>query len=134
MKADKVEEFVRFAKDLGHVFIATADSRGMPHIAAAGRLDCTGEQSITVREWFCPGTVSNLNVNKHVSIVAWRKEPDTGYQLLGTVIKTQDAGVLDGYAPEVEQAHPMPQIEKEILIEVENIIEFKLAPHSDLED
>lgn len=134
MKADKLENVVRLAKDLGYVFIATADSRGMPHIAAAGKLECAGEQSVTVREWFCPGTVANLDVNKHVSIVAWCKESDTGYQLLGTVTKIRDAGVLDGYAPEVEQTHPMPQIEKELLIKVERIIEFKLAPHSDLED
>ena len=134
MKADKFEKVVRLAKDLGYVFIATADSRGMPHIAAAGKLDSTGEQSVTAREWFCPGTVANLHENKCISIVVWSKELDTGYQLLGTVTKIRNTGVLDGYAPEVEQTHPMPQIEKELLIKVEKIIEFKLAPHSDLED
>lgn len=134
MKADKLEKVVRLAKDLGYVFIATADSRGMPHVAAAGKLEHAGKQNVTVREWFCPGTVANLDVNKCISIVAWRRQPDAGYQLLGTVMKILDTGVLDGYAPEVERAHPMPQIEKELLIKVEKIIEFKLSPHSDLED
>jgi hypothetical protein len=134
MKDDKLEKVVRLAKDLGYVLIATADRRGMPHIAAAGKLEYAGGQNVAVKEWFCPGTVANLDVNKCVSIVAWRRQPDSGYQLLGTVTKILDVGVLDGYAPELERVHPIPQVEKELLIKVEKIIEFKLAPHTDLEE
>jgi hypothetical protein len=133
MKAEELEKVVRLAKDLGYVLIATADRQGTPHVAAAGKLEYTGGQEIAVKEWFCPGTVANLDVNKRISIVAWRRQPDTGYQLLGTVTKILDMGVLDGYAPELEGAHPLPQVEKQLVIKVEKIIEFKLAPHSDLE-
>ena len=134
MKVDSLEKVVRMAKDLGYVFIATADRKGMPHMAAAGKLEYAGGQNVTVREWFCPGTVANLDDNKCISIVAWSRQPDTGFQLLGTVTKILDIGVLDGYAPELERGHPMPQVEKELLIKVEKIIEFKLAPHTDLEE
>lgn len=36
MKAEKLAEAIRLAKKAGHVLIATADERGMPHITAAG--------------------------------------------------------------------------------------------------
>jgi hypothetical protein len=134
MKADKLEKAVRLAKDLGYVLIATADQQGMPHVAAAGKLEYAGGQNVAVKEWFCPGTVANLDVNKRISIVAWRRQPDSGYQLLGTVTRILDVGVLDGYAPELEGAHALPQVEKQLLVKVERIIEFKLAPHSDLEE
>lgn len=133
MKTDKLEKVVRLAKDLGYVLIATADHRGMPHMAVAGKLEYTGGQNVTVKEWFCPGTVANLDVNKCISIVAWRRQSDAGYQLLGTVTKILDVGVLNGYAPELERAHPTSQVEKELQVKVEEIIEFKLAPHTDLE-
>jgi hypothetical protein len=53
--------------------------------------------------------------------------------LLGTTTKIFDVDVIDGYAPEAEQMPPMPQIERELLIKVDTILEFKLAPHTDLE-
>ena len=134
MKVDSLEKVVRIAKDLGYVFIATADRKGMPHMAAAGKLEYAGGQNVTVREWFCPGTVANLDVNKNISIVAWHRESDVGYQLLGTTTKIFDVDVLDGYAPETEQMPPSPQIERELLIKVDKILEFKLAPHTDLEE
>jgi hypothetical protein len=134
MKAEKLEKVVRLAKDLGYVLIATADRLGMPHIAAAGKMEFIDGQNVAIKEWFCPGTVANLDVNKCISIVAWHRHPDSGYQMLGTVTKILDVAVLDGYAPELEGAHPIPQVEKELLVKVEKIIEFKLAPHTDLEE
>jgi hypothetical protein len=74
MKAEELEKVIRFAKDLGYVLIATADRQGTPHMAAAGKLEYVGEQNVVVKEWFCPGTVANLDVNKSISIVAWHKE------------------------------------------------------------
>jgi hypothetical protein len=134
MKADNLEKVVRLAEDLGYVLIATADRKGMPHMAAAGKLEYAGGQNVAVKEWFCKGTVANLDVNKSISIVAWRRRPDVGYQLLGTVTKILDVGVMDGYAPELEHAHPLPHVEKQLVVKVDKILKFKLAPHTDLEE
>jgi hypothetical protein len=134
MKTEELEKVMRFAKDLGYALIATADRKGMPHMAAAGKLEYTGGQNVSVREWFCPGTVANLAVNKSISIVTWRRESDVGYQLLGTTTKIFDVDAIDGYTPEAEQMHTMPQIERELLIKVDKILVFKLAPHTDLEE
>jgi hypothetical protein len=128
---NKLKKIVHLAESVGCVFIATADDKAMPHIAAASRLDYADVEHVTVSEWFCPGTVANLRLNKSVSIVVWSRDTDTGFQLLGTVEKVHDAAILDGYAPAIEQTHPMPQIRKSLLIKVERILDFTLAPHSD---
>ena len=134
MNAEKLAEAVRLAKKAGHVLVATADARGMPHVTAAGRLEPAGNSAVAVTEWFCPGTVSNLQKNKAVSVVVWTKPLERGLQLLGYLEAVQDLGVLDGFAPAVEKDHPMPQIEKRVVIKVEKVLEFCLGPHSDVED
>lgn len=132
MKAEKLGEVVHLAEKVGHVFVATADPGGMPHITAAGKLELAPEGRVTVTEWFCPGTVANLHANKCISVVVWAKDFDSGYQLLGRLDKIKNLGILDGYAPGLEGEPPLPQVEKQLLIKVEKIIEFKLGPHSDV--
>lgn len=136
MKIEMLRETVRLAQAAGFVMIATANEQGMPHITAAGRLELIDENEadIAVTEWFCPGTVSNLQKNKHVSIVVWTKKLETGFQLLGQLTGVRDIGILDGYSPKREGQHPLPQVEKRLLIKVEKILEFRLGPHSDVED
>jgi len=134
MKPDSLADAVNLAREIGHVFVATADATAMPHIAAAGRLAPAPNRCVTVTEWFCPGTVANLQQNKHVAIVVWNRDSDTGYQLIGEVQESRDLGILDGYAPALEGRPPLPQVQRQLLIKVERILDFKLAPHSDTED
>ena len=136
MKIEMLRETVRLAHAAGFVMIATSSEQGMPHITAAGRLELIDENEadIAVTEWFCPGTVANLQKNKHVSIVVWTKKLETGFQLLGQLTGVRDIGILDGYSPKREGEHPLPQVEKRLLIKVERILEFRLGPHSDVED
>jgi hypothetical protein len=134
MKEEKIKEAVLLAQKTGHIFLATANTNGMPHVTAAGKLEAAYGGHVTVTEWFCPGTIANLRNNKHVSIIVWDKETDTGYQLLGRWDKINDMEILDGFAPELELEPPLPQIEKQLLIKIEKILAFKVAPHSDLED
>jgi hypothetical protein len=134
MKPERIAEVLRLAVRAGHVLVATADERGMPHITAAGKLEPASNSKVAVTEWFCPGTVANLQKNKYVSIVAWTKLLEKGFQMLGRLESVEDVGVLDGYAGKREGRPPMPQIEKRLLINVEKILEFRLGPHSDVED
>jgi hypothetical protein len=134
MKAERLRGVVHLAEKVGHVFVATADPGGMPHVTTAGKLELAPEGRVIVTEWFCPGTVANLHANKYISVVVWAKDSDSGYQLLGRLDKIKDLGILDGYAPELEEEPPLPQVEKQLLIKVEKIIEFKPGPHSDIED
>jgi len=54
MNPAKLREVEQLAAKVGHVFITTADSKGQPHLAAAGKLAQTPEKHLMVMEWFCP--------------------------------------------------------------------------------
>ncbi len=134
MKIEKLNQAVTIAKKTGQVFIATADTDGAPHIACAGKITAEAGDRLAVTEWFCPGTVANLQKNKNISIAVWDKQTDTGLQVLGRVENIQDMAILDGYSPAVERQYPLPQVERKLLIKVEKILDFKLGPHSDIEE
>lgn len=134
MKEEKLREIAALAEKVGHVLIATADSGGQPHIAAARQLAVTSEGSVAVREWFCPNTVANLKFNSRVSLVVWDMVKDTGHQLSGTMVEMRDVDVLNGYAPQIERDKIIPQVERRLVISVKKITEFKCAPHSDVEE
>jgi hypothetical protein len=133
MKTDRLKEISVFAQRVGHIFVATADKKGLAHISAAGKLTLNAKGLLSVSAWFCPGTVANLSENRSISLVVWDAKEDVGFQLLGKVKDIQDVGVLDGYAPAIEAKARLPQVERKLLVEVDKIIEFRYAPHSDIE-
>ena len=122
----------RLAAKTGHVFIATADAKGWPHLAAARRLDITRDGHARLTEWFCPGTVANLQVNPRLAIVVWDATTDAGYQIIGELESIKDVGVLDGYSPREEKRHPVPQIERQLLVHIDRVVDFTRAPHTDV--
>ncbi len=133
MKITALGDAVKLAKRLGHIFIGTVGHDGLPHIAAAGKLNLETEDHIEVTAWFCPETVANLQTNRAISLVIWDPEPDKGYQLLGETEQIVELAFLDGYLPEQEEGHPLPQIERKLVIRIDKILDFTHAPHSDIE-
>lgn len=134
MKMEKLKKAVGLSRRIGFVCVATADRRGMPHIATAGKMELADEGYLAITEWFCPGTMANLQTNKFVSIVVWDRDSDSGYQMLGKLERIEELGILNGYAPDLESGPPLPQVERRLLIKVQKITDFKLGPHSDAED
>ena len=129
-----LEMAVALAQKLQHIFVATADEAGLPHIAAAAKLSSLGEGRVAVAAWFCPGTMANLQENKRVSLVIWDSQKDLGYQLLGETEGVEELAMLDGYAPGEEKEPSPPQVERKLIVRVERIIDFRHAPHSDREE
>ncbi|MBN1180317.1 MAG: pyridoxamine 5'-phosphate oxidase family protein [Anaerolineae bacterium] len=127
-----LSKVVALAEEVGHVLVATADAAGLPHVASAGRLTLAPDGRVLLAEWFCPGTMSNLQQNRRIALVVWNADTDTGYQLLGKVEQVRDLAILDGYAPEQEDESPPPQVERELLVRVDKILDFSHAPHSDV--
>ncbi|MGY6275121.1 hypothetical protein [Methylomonas sp. MgM2] len=74
-----------------------------------------------------------MSENPLISLVIWDAQKDEGYQLLGAVVDVRDLAVLDGYAPGVDDEQQLPQIERELLMRVDQILEFTHRPHSDIE-
>jgi hypothetical protein len=132
MKRDVIKKAVEMGKRLGHVFVATADPAGLPHVAAASRIEAEPEGRVAVSEWFCPGTLANLQANPNVSIVAWDHVSDTGFQILGVADGLEEMAVMDGLSPDLRK--PLPQVERKIHVRIEKIIDFSHAPHSDVEE
>lgn len=131
MNQETMEKVLEIAGHLKHVYVATADRQGLPHISAAGRLQITPEGDLAVSEWFCPGTLINARENPKVSLVVWRSEIDSGYQVLGEIIEIRDLAMLDGYSPEAGAGAWIPQVERQLIIRPEKVLAFQHAPHSD---
>ena len=134
MNPQSLAEAVALAARIGYVFIATADTSGKPHLAAARRLTRRKGHQVAVSDWLCPETVVNLRQNRSLSLVAWDPVADHGFQLLGTLAEMNDLEMLDGYSPDLEKKGPIPQVDRELLVQVEQVLEFKIAPHSDREE
>lgn len=130
MNGEALEAAVALAGQVGHAFVATADARGLPHLAAAGAVSIAAADQVGVTEWFCPGTMENLDDNRQIALVIWDPEADRGYQLLGRVMEVKEQAVMDGYVPE-EAEGTLPQVERELVIRVDEILHFRKGPHSD---
>jgi len=134
MNSEILKKAVRLGEELGHVFVATADTAGLPHVAAAGKISLESEDRVAVMEWFCPRTVANLKVNRRVSIVVWNQKSDMGFQLLGKCEKVEEVCMMNGYLPGLEDQKPLPQVERKLIVQIEKITDFRHAPHSDVEE
>lgn len=134
MNTEILERAVQLANKVGYVFVATAYANKWPHVAAAGRLALTPDSRVVVTEWFCPGTMANLQVNPRLSLVVWDSVIDVGYQLTGELKEIKDLGMLNGYASQVEAKIIVPQVERQLSVHINKVIEFKRAPHSDVEE
>ena len=127
-----IKQAVTLADKLGHIFVATADAQGLPHVAAAASMSSIAENKVAVSAWFCPGTLANLDHNRLVSLTVWDEAADIGFQLLGRVDCIGEKAVMNGYLPETEHSAPLPQVEKVLEVAVDKVIAFSHAPHSDV--
>lgn len=134
MKTEAIRSAIQLASKTAHIFIATADTSGVPHVAAAGEIRQESADHVSVAAWFCPGTLKNLQKNKKISMVVWDAADDRGFQLLGQVEQIEELAVLNGYAPEIEDRSPVPQVERSLSVHVDKVIHFSHAPHSDVEN
>jgi uncharacterized protein len=134
MHRDPIKEAVKLGSRMKYAMISTADAEGLPHVAASRKITVEPDGSIGISEWFCPGTLANLQVNPRVSIVVWDPDKDSGYQILGISKKITDSSMMDGYSRDLEKGRPLPQMERKVHVQVDRVIHFSHAPHSDMEE
>ena len=133
MDRDPLLRAEALAEQVGHVFVATADAEGLPHLAAAGTLALRPEDHVVLTEWFCSETLRNIDENRLVGLVVWDAESDSGYQIAGEVEEVNDLSMLDGYQDD-QTLEPLPQVERELVVRVEKVLAFSQGPHSDVPD
>lgn len=122
-------EAMALAGQVNHLFVATADAAGVPHLAIAERIVLEGEDLVTVTAWFCPRTAENVDANAKVALVVWDRGRDAGFQLVGEVEQVLDLAILNGFLP--EESEPVPQIERKLVVRVRHVLRFSHAHHSD---
>ena len=130
MKDEMLKEAIHLHKQGGYSFLATASAKGVPHIACAGNIERVSDDSIAITECFCPHTVRNLSENNSLSLVLWDQGKDTGFQLLGTSQRLEDASLFDNPADK-ESRPPVPQGAWKLLMNVNKVLAFTHAPHTD---
>ncbi|MDD5254451.1 MAG: pyridoxamine 5'-phosphate oxidase family protein [Candidatus Omnitrophica bacterium] len=124
-------EVIVTAEGARHIFVTSADKEGRPHLAAAEKVSLDHRGLLAIELWPCPATLRNAQENKHVSLIIWDAERDSGYQLSGEVEGVQEDAFLDGYIPQAGKINPPPRVKRMLLIRVEQVVEFTRAPHSD---
>jgi predicted pyridoxine 5'-phosphate oxidase superfamily flavin-nucleotide-binding protein len=127
----RLTQALELAADVRTILVATADGEGRPHLAVAGKILGLADGRVAVFEWFCPGTVANLEKNPRISLVVWDPGRDIGYQLVGEAERVEDVAFLDGHLPELESVRPVPQTQRRITVRVTGIMAFSRAPHTD---
>ena len=78
--------------------------------------------------------MENIAGNPRVSLTVWDQKADTGYQLLGEVERREDTAMLDGYVPQAKQGTALPQVQRRLLVRVDSVLDFRRAPHTDVEE
>ena len=133
MDEQTLNSTVNYSKKGGLTFLATASKMGVPHIAPSNSPEKISERHITTQMWYCAGTLGNLEVNKHISVITWNPATDEGYQLQGEVTEIISGEIIDGYAPEIESIEQIPQVQWQLTILVKKITSFHQKPHTDTE-
>ncbi len=132
MKPETLVQTAALAQSIGHVLVATADAKGLPHVAPADNMTLIPEgKRVTIEAWFCPGTLANLQSNRQIALVIWDPKVDRGYQVVGETEGVEDVALLDGYVPALDSM--LPQGKKRLYIRVKKIMAFQHAPHTDEE-
>ena len=119
-----------FAETIGHAFVATADAKGNPHLAAGRGISVIGRSLLVFEAWFCTTTLRNLQENPMVAVAIADPATGDGYQFFGRVEKKEDTAILDGYLPDVEPGG-LPQVQWRLEVRVESVMSFSADAHSD---
>ena len=126
-----MESIKQLIGSVSHVFVATADSSGHPHIAIGEQVIVSENSVLIFKNWFCPVTLQNISNNSKVSVVVVMPGTGIGYQMLGSVVWSADAEFIDRYDPSMYLPET-PQILTRFNVKVEQVLEFTSGIHSDI--
>ena len=124
------EKLKKFIEETDLAFVASADQRARPHLAAGRGLKVPDPEHVVFEAWFCRKTLENVAEVPRITMVVIDAATGGGYQLVGTVEKVIPIGILNGFAPEAE-APGTPQVESRMVVRVEEIMEFSTGAHTD---
>ncbi len=121
--ADKWEQAVRMIERAKHILLATVDETGTPRLTPVEECTQAGEGRLAVRAWIDIPPLEDRGSPNRIALLLW-DEHDLGYQLTGHMAGEMDTAVLDGLTEIEEQTH-FPQVERDIVMRVESIEDFR---------
>ncbi len=124
------QEIKQFVDRVGHAFVATADAKGNPHLAAGRDIAIIEPARLVFESWFCQTSLKNLQENPSVAVAVADPSTGNGFQFIGRVERIVDTALLDGYVPDLEPAG-LPQVQWRLEIRVESVMAFTADAHSD---
>jgi hypothetical protein len=132
MEPSLVQEMRNLVDENRAVYVATANSEGVPHIAVEHGLTLLDEQHLVFRSWFCLRTIENLDQNPQLALAILDPVTQDGVQVLGEMERIERGATLNGFSLEGEkQWAGYPQSEHQLLIRITKIFRLSTGPHSD---
>lgn len=128
MDTQTYDEAINMAEARQHLYIATADENGYPHLSSAGSFVPLSRKRVEVGDCFCPTLLRNLTQNSRVSLVVWDIATDVGYQFLGEV---EAAATPEGILISGSDINSIGLEGDVIRIRVDRVMRYSHAPHSD---
>lgn len=112
-----------------YVLLATVDESGTPRLTPVEECTQAGEGRLSIRAWVEVPPLNDRGGRSRMVLLLW-DEQGRGYQLTGHALESLETAMLNGLA-QVEQEIHFPQVERDILMQVESVEDFHLA-HSPL--
>lgn len=125
------EQIRSMLKNTKNVFIATVNAVGQPHMAIGEQVTVSSDDLLIFENWFCPTTLQNINNNARVAVVIVLSDTGTGYQMLGSVVRSKNIAMIDGYDAAVALPES-PQVLTRFMVKVESVLEFSGGIHTDI--
>lgn len=134
MNQEILKKAAALAARTGHVFVATADGEGLPHLALGYDMKIPSDNHLSVTSWYCPVTLSNIRKNENIAFVVWDEASGSGYQLSGSMKYVEDLAMLDGFSAEKEEICRLPQTERRLIAKITRTLALSRTAHSDVEE
>ncbi|MEN6337238.1 MAG: hypothetical protein ABFE01_23520 [Phycisphaerales bacterium] len=119
---DRLESAMRMLDRARHILLATVDETGTPLLTPVESCTPAGERSLRIEAWIEVPPQEDPGGRSRMTLLFW-DEHGAGYQLTGHTIRSYDTAMLDGLTEIEDQAH-FPQVERDILMQVESVEEF----------
>ncbi|HAD03824.1 MAG: hypothetical protein A2091_04945 [Desulfuromonadales bacterium GWD2_61_12] len=124
MISKKLKQFIEGSS---FAFVASADQRARPHLAAAEHLKVSDPRHIVFDSWVCPKTLENVVEVPRLALAVVDPISARGYQLECFVESAVEASASSGR--NATATHQ--QIHARLVVRIEGILEFAPGPHSD---
>jgi len=122
MMSDLIQRTLETEKEDKEFFLITANRRGIVHADLVHHMAVI-EGDVRVQEWFSPLTLSDLEENKHVTLVIWDPKIQQGYQLEGKWKELKEQAPLGDHLPNKEEL--FPQVAWDLRIAIQSVMPFK---------